>query len=204
MTDKNGKVIKTYEYDSFGNEVKPDSKNENPFRYCGEYYDKETEEIYLRARYYKPEVGRFLTRDTYTGEEDEALSLHLYTYCENDGINYKVGTDMDFWEVYIRQKNEKKVREVNFFKRVNGKRNVYETNTVSNNVKKFYPQLEGSILVDKNNRVLFTGSSTCDYFVHHKSKKQCNKAYRPKPPYINKVVKKMLRRHGGIIKCLPM
>ena len=116
----------------------------------------------------------------------------------------QVGSELDFWEVYIRQKNEKKVREVNFFKRVNGKRNVYETNTVSNNVKKFYPQLEGSILVDKNNRVLFTGSSTCDYFVHHKSKKQCNKAYRPKPPYINKVVKKMLRRHGGIIKCLPM
>ena len=36
----------------------------------------------------------------------------------------QVGTEIDFWEVYIRQKNEKKVREVNFFKRVNGKRNV--------------------------------------------------------------------------------
>ena len=32
-------------------------------------------------------MGRFLTRDTYTGEEDEPLSLHLYTYCENDGVN---------------------------------------------------------------------------------------------------------------------
>lgn len=51
------------------------------------YYDKETEEVYLRARYYQPVVGRFLTRDTYTGEEDEPLSLHLYTYCENDGVN---------------------------------------------------------------------------------------------------------------------
>jgi RHS repeat-associated protein len=53
----------------------------------GEYYDKETEEIYLRARYYQMAVGRFLTRDSYTGEEDEPLSLHLYTYCENDGVN---------------------------------------------------------------------------------------------------------------------
>ena len=87
LLDETGNVTKTYEYDSFGNEVNPDKKDENPFRYCGEYYDKETEEVYLRARYYEPGVGRFITRDTYTGESDEPLSLHLYTYCENDGVN---------------------------------------------------------------------------------------------------------------------
>nr|MBP3599128.1 DUF4474 domain-containing protein [Eubacterium sp.] len=88
LLDETGSVAKTYEYDSFGNEVNPEKEDENPFRYCGEYYDKETEEIYLRARYYQPAVGRFLTRDTYTGENDDPLSLHLYTYCENDGVNY--------------------------------------------------------------------------------------------------------------------
>ena len=88
LLDESGNVTKTYEYDSFGNEVKPEKKDENPYRYCGEYYDKETEEVYLRARYYEPGVGRFITRDTYTGESDEPLSLHLYTYCANDGVNY--------------------------------------------------------------------------------------------------------------------
>ena len=78
LTDESGAVIKTYEYDSFGNEVNPDRKDENPFRYCGEYYDKETGKIYLRTRYYQPDVGRFLTRDTCTGKENEPLSLHLY------------------------------------------------------------------------------------------------------------------------------
>ncbi len=87
LTNESGAVTKTYEYDSFGNEVNPDRKDENPFHYCGEYYDKETEEVYLRARYYQPSVGRFLTSDSYTGVADEPLSLHLYTYCENDGIN---------------------------------------------------------------------------------------------------------------------
>ena len=87
LLDESGNVTKTYEYDSFGNEVKPEKKDENPYRYCGEYYDKETEEVYLRARYYEPSVGRFITRDTYTGESDEPLSLHLYTYCANDGVN---------------------------------------------------------------------------------------------------------------------
>ncbi len=87
LTDGNGKATKTYKYDCFGNEVKPDEKEDNPFRYCGEYYDRETGEVYLRARYYQPEKGRFLTRDTYTGEEDEPESLHLYAYCGNDGVN---------------------------------------------------------------------------------------------------------------------
>ena len=45
LTNVDGKIIKTYEYDSFGNEVNLDKKDDNPFRYCGEYYDKETEEI---------------------------------------------------------------------------------------------------------------------------------------------------------------
>ena len=102
LLDESGNVTKTYEYDSFGNEVKPEKKDENPYRYCGEYYDKETEEVYLRARYYQPSVGRFITRDTYTGESDEPLSLHLYTYCANDGVN-KCDADGNAW-TWIKNK----------------------------------------------------------------------------------------------------
>lgn len=43
--------------------------------------------MYLRARYYQPEKGRFLTRDKYTGESNDPKSLHLYAYCGNDGVN---------------------------------------------------------------------------------------------------------------------
>ena len=35
----------------------------NPFRYSGEYFDEETGFYYLRARYYDPTIGRFLTED---------------------------------------------------------------------------------------------------------------------------------------------
>ena len=102
LTDTHGAITKAYEYDSFGNEVNSDEKDDNPFRYCGEYYDNETGEIYLRARYYQPTVGRFLTRDTYTGESDDPLSLHLYTYCGNDGIN-TWDSDGNAWE-WIKNK----------------------------------------------------------------------------------------------------
>ncbi|WP_145997725.1 RHS repeat-associated core domain-containing protein [Marasmitruncus massiliensis] len=58
-TDVWGNVLKTCRYDAFGNEQNPEKLDSNPFRYCGEYFDRETGELYLRARYYNPEIGRF-------------------------------------------------------------------------------------------------------------------------------------------------
>ena len=65
LADTAGKEQRRYSYDAFGNERNQDSKDNNPFRYCGEYYDKETGSLYLRARYYNPATGRFLTEDTH-------------------------------------------------------------------------------------------------------------------------------------------
>lgn len=87
LINEDGSIARRYMYDAFGNEEKPDKKDDNPFRYCGEYYDKETGTIYLRSRSYDAETGRFLTADTYKGEEEDISSLNLYTYCNNDSIN---------------------------------------------------------------------------------------------------------------------
>ena len=46
---KNGAVTKEYLYDAFGNERSPDANDANQFRYCGEYFDAETGDIYLVA-----------------------------------------------------------------------------------------------------------------------------------------------------------
>ena len=63
LTDTSGYIEHTYRYDAFGNEREPESSDNNPFRYCGEYYDGETGSYYLRARYYDPVVGRFSQED---------------------------------------------------------------------------------------------------------------------------------------------
>jgi len=77
-----GTVTKEYQYDSFGVEIEPEENDNNPWRYCGEYFDKETETIYLRMRYYSPKTGRFLTEDpAYDG-------LNWYTYCANNPIAF--------------------------------------------------------------------------------------------------------------------
>jgi RHS repeat-associated protein len=65
LTDANGTSTKSYAYDAFGVEKNAASYDANPFRYCGEYYDAETETYYLRARYYSPAGGRFQQEDAH-------------------------------------------------------------------------------------------------------------------------------------------
>ena len=54
---------------------------ENPYRYCGEYTDTETGYVYLRARYYDPTIGRFISEDS---AKD---GYNWYVYCGNDPVN---------------------------------------------------------------------------------------------------------------------
>ena len=85
LTDAEGAITKTYEYDAFGNEENPVSTDINPFRYAGEYYDAETGTYYLRARYYDPVIGRFTQEDPHWNQSnmlygDDPLKLNNYTY----------------------------------------------------------------------------------------------------------------------------
>ncbi|MED1664848.1 RHS repeat-associated core domain-containing protein [Brevibacillus laterosporus] len=51
--------------------------------------------IYLVARYYDPNDGRFITEDTYKGQVDNPLSLNRYTYVYNNPYRYKDPTGHD-------------------------------------------------------------------------------------------------------------
>ena len=88
LTDSTGEITKSYTYDAFGVEKNIDDSDTNAFRYCGEYYDSESGTIYLRARYYNPTTGRFISRDSYAGKKEDPLSLNLYTYCGNNSLLY--------------------------------------------------------------------------------------------------------------------
>ena len=88
LTDADGAITKSYTYDAFGVEQNIDDADTNAFRYCGEYYDSETGTVYLRARYYNPSIGRFISRDSYAGKSSDPLSLNRYTYCSNNPVFY--------------------------------------------------------------------------------------------------------------------
>jgi uncharacterized protein RhaS with RHS repeats len=42
---------------------------------------------YLRARYYNPATGRFLSRDPEDGKTKDPASLHKYLYANGDPVN---------------------------------------------------------------------------------------------------------------------
>lgn len=100
LTNANGEVTKTYKYDAFGVEKDIVDSDKNAFRYCGEYYDAESGTIYLRARYYDPSIGRFISRDSFAGKNEDPLSLNLYTYCANNPI-VNVDPTGHFWNIAI-------------------------------------------------------------------------------------------------------
>lgn len=88
LADQQGVVTRSYLYDAFGVEQESQPNDTNPFRYCGEYLDNESGNVYLRARYYDPATGRFISEDSYKGNLWNPLSLNLYTYCENEPLGH--------------------------------------------------------------------------------------------------------------------
>ena len=89
LTNTEGILETAYSYDAFGNvSVSGNTEIQNPYTYNAEYIDASTGNQYLRARYYDLEEGIFLTQDSYLGSLLEPLSQNLYTYAENNPVNY--------------------------------------------------------------------------------------------------------------------
>jgi len=87
LTDSTGTVTDTYDYDAWGNAVNTTGSTPNVYLYRGEQYDSDLNLYYLRARYFNPLSGRFLTRDPQEGRIKVPGSLHKYLYSVGDPIN---------------------------------------------------------------------------------------------------------------------
>ena len=98
ILNSNGEILARYFYDAWGNHTVEDNSGVeitdtesiahlNPFRYRGYYYDTETNLYYLKARYYDPDVGRFISMDDIAYLNPEAINgLNLYAYCGNNPV----------------------------------------------------------------------------------------------------------------------
>ncbi|MCX7568896.1 DNRLRE domain-containing protein [Tumebacillus sp. DT12] len=88
LTDAAGNVVAEYRYDAWGNILSQSGAmaSANPYRYAGYRYEEATKMYYLLARYYDPNTGRFITRDTFHGVEDVPLSLNQYAYAHNNPV----------------------------------------------------------------------------------------------------------------------
>jgi RHS repeat-associated protein len=86
LTDDNQTVTDVYNSDAFGNPLQSTGTTPNHYRFTGEQHDPQTGLIYLRARYYNPATGRFLTQDTWNGRRGEPISRHKYLYANANPV----------------------------------------------------------------------------------------------------------------------
>jgi RHS repeat-associated protein len=102
LANSSGAVVEAYDTDAYGNTIiftgpgadntwftdddTQSSYGANDIIYCGYRYDAETENYYVRNRYYSPSLGRWLTRDPigYQG------GIDLYGYVNSSPV---VGSD---------------------------------------------------------------------------------------------------------------
>lgn len=60
----------------------------NAYRYTGQQSDADSTLLYLRARYYEPNTGRFITQDPYKGDRRIPMTLNSYLYCLNNPLKF--------------------------------------------------------------------------------------------------------------------
>ena len=82
LTKKN---VISKSYTPFGEQI---GEAVSSFGYNGEYYNVATGMIYLRARFYEPEMNRFAQKDLLRGSAFAPQSLNRYLYVQNDPINF--------------------------------------------------------------------------------------------------------------------
>jgi RHS repeat-associated protein len=89
LTNSAGAVTDEYEYDAYGNSFTKQGTTPNNYLYRGEQYDSDLSLYYLRARYYNPATGRFVSMDPENGIPTDPKTLHKYLYAGGDPVNAK-------------------------------------------------------------------------------------------------------------------
>jgi RHS repeat-associated protein len=97
VTDAGGTVVATYSYDAYGNTVQSSGPISVPLRYAGQYQDSESGLYYLRARYYDPATGQFISRDPIV-----TTTRQPYAYVDDTPLNRTDPTGLYDcgWEVW--------------------------------------------------------------------------------------------------------
>jgi RHS repeat-associated protein len=85
VTDESGNPVGEVNYEPFGESTGTGDKKEHLF--TGKEKDS-TGLYYYGARYYDPEIGRWIERDLRRGTVENPISLNRYVYCYNNPLRY--------------------------------------------------------------------------------------------------------------------
>ena len=80
-------IVLAQSYTPYGEVLESYGMGASEYAFTGEMYDPQTGLVNLRARYYAPSDGRFMSRDTWKGDYSNPHSLNKWAYVEGNPIN---------------------------------------------------------------------------------------------------------------------
>lgn len=88
LTDTTGAATDTFQYGPYGELLNYTGSSTTPFQYNGQYgiMNDGNGLYYMRARYYNPEIKRFMSRDTILGDITKPQTLNKYAYVKGNPI----------------------------------------------------------------------------------------------------------------------
>jgi RHS repeat-associated protein len=87
LTNSAGAVTDTYSYTAYGEIYNQTGTTANNYLYTGQQFDQSTGLYSLRARFYNPAVGRFLSQDTWAVNYSNPIELNRYGYAAGNPVN---------------------------------------------------------------------------------------------------------------------
>jgi RHS repeat-associated protein len=81
IVDANGNIVLTQDYEPYGSVLNSSGSGQSTYGFTGEELDQ-SGLIFLRARYMQPDLGIFLSRDPWSGDQLRSQSLNGFGYVE--------------------------------------------------------------------------------------------------------------------------
>ena len=116
ITDESGNITDTFEYNAYGKLINRTGESFVIFGYNGRdgVVTDKNGLIYMRARYYSPEMKRFINADVVSGEISNAITLNRFAYANGNPVSFvdpfglspdkRDGTTESLWEYAKKRK----------------------------------------------------------------------------------------------------
>ncbi len=108
ITDGTGKLVELTEYTPYGSLASaqsPQPSAPSPFKFTGQRLDASTGLYFYHARYYDPQLGRFIQADPVVPSPGDPQALNRYSYVRNNPLKYTDpsghGWFQQFWRTIV-------------------------------------------------------------------------------------------------------
>ncbi|MBI4356238.1 MAG: hypothetical protein HY597_07340 [Candidatus Omnitrophica bacterium] len=101
VTDEQGQVVQEVSYKPYGEVYAQAGAVNLPHKFTGQRHDVSTGLYYYNARYYDPQLGRFIQPDTVVQAPADPQTLNRYSYARNNPVRYVDPTGYSFWSKFF-------------------------------------------------------------------------------------------------------